>query len=127
MRKIISTDKAPAAIGPYVQATVHNDTVYVSGQLPIDPATGEFCPGGIKEQTAQVMKNLIAILEAAGSGVGQLLKCTILLTDMAFFAEMNEVYASFFENDPPARICYQVTALPKGALVEIDAIGAIYG
>ena len=122
MRKIVNTDKAPAAIGPYVQATVHNGTVYVSGQLPIDPATGEFCPGGVSEQTTQVMKNLSAILEAAGSSVDKLLKCTILLTDMADFAKMNEVYASFFPGEPPARICYQVTALPKGAMVEIDAI-----
>ena len=125
MKTSVNTTKAPAAIGPYVQATVHNNTVYVSGQLPIDPATGEFCPGGIKEQTTQVMKNLVAILEAAGSGVDKLLKCTILLTDMVDFAAMNEVYASFFPGEPPARICYQVCALPKGALVEIDGIAAV--
>ncbi|MCL2216705.1 MAG: RidA family protein [Defluviitaleaceae bacterium] len=125
MKKSVNTEKAPAAIGPYVQATVHNETIYVSGQLPIDPATGEFCPGGVEEQTTQVMKNLQAILEAAGSGLDKLLKCTILLTDIAHFAKMNEVYGSFFTGEPPARICYQVSALPKGAIVEIDAIGAV--
>jgi len=125
MKKSINTEKAPAAIGPYVQATVHNNTVYVSGQLPIDPATGEFCPGGVVEQTTQVMKNLAAILEAAGSGLDKLLKCTILLTDMADFAKMNETYAGFFPGEPPARICYQVCALPKGAMVEIDGIAVV--
>ncbi|MCL2840439.1 MAG: RidA family protein [Defluviitaleaceae bacterium] len=125
MKKTINTEKAPAAIGPYVQATVDNGTVYVSGQLPIDPATGEFVPGGIEEQTTQVMKNLEAILEAAGSGMDKLLKCTILLTDMANFSKMNDIYASFFKGEPPARICYQVTALPKGAIVEIDAIAVV--
>ena len=125
MKKIINTEKAPAAIGPYSQATVFNNVLYVSGQLPIDPATGELCTGDITEQTTLVMKNLSAIVEAAGSGLDKVLKCTILLTDMAHFAQMNEAYAKFFPTEPPARICYQVTALPKGAIVEIDAICAV--
>ncbi|MCL2202640.1 MAG: RidA family protein [Defluviitaleaceae bacterium] len=125
MKKIVNTDKAPAAIGPYSQATAHNGTLYVSGQLPIDPATGEFPSTDIQAQTHQVMKNLAAIIEAAGSKMENILKCTILLTDMAHFAPMNETYASYFPAGPPARICYQVCALPKGAIVEIDAIVAV--
>jgi len=121
----VSTDKAPAAIGPYSQAKVYNGVVYVSGQLPIDPATGEIELGCIKTQTQIVMQNLVAIIEAAGSSVDKILKATILLTDMAHFAQVNEVYAGFFKDSPPARICYQVTALPKGASVEIDAICAV--
>jgi 2-iminobutanoate/2-iminopropanoate deaminase len=124
MKKIISTNKAPAAIGPYSQATVHGGVVYVSGQLPIDAATGELSNGGISAQTQLVMENLKAILEAAGSGMEKILKCTILLTDMAHFAQMNEAYAKFFPSEPPARICYQVSALPKGAIIEIDCIAA---
>ncbi|MCL2190129.1 MAG: RidA family protein [Defluviitaleaceae bacterium] len=125
MKKIINTKNAPAAIGPYSQATVHNGTLYVSGQLPIDPGSGEICGTDIKAQTTLVMQNLKAIVEAAGAKLENILKCTILLTDMAHFAQMNETYAGFFPSDPPARICYQVTALPKGAIVEIDAIVAL--
>ena len=125
MKKIISTKNAPAAIGPYSQATAHGNTLYVSGQLPIDPGTGEICGTDITAQTHLVMKNLIAILEAAGTKAENILKCTILLTDMAHFAQMNEAYGSYFPAEPPARICYQVTALPKGAIVEIDAIAAL--
>ena len=124
MRKAIITDKAPAAIGPYSQATVHNGVIYVSGQLPIDPATGELSQGDIAQQTQLVMSNIAAIVEAAGSTMDNLLKVTILLTDMNHFAQVNEAYAKFFSSTPPARICYQVTALPKGAMVEIDAICA---
>ena len=122
MKKIINTKNAPAAIGPYSQATIHNNTLYVSGQLPIDPTTGEICGTDVKAQTKLVMENLLAIINEAGASTDDILKCTILLTDMANFAPMNEVYGSFFKSDPPARICYQVTALPKGAIVEIDAI-----
>jgi len=121
----ISTCKAPAAIGPYSQAKVYNGVAYISGQLPIDPATGELCPGDIAQQTHMVMSNLAAIIEAAGSSMDKVLKATILLTDMGDFAQVNEVYASFFADAPPARICYQVCALPKGAAVEIDAICAV--
>ena len=125
MKTIVNTDKAPAAIGPYSQATVHNGVVYVSGQLPIDPVTGELETGDIAAQTRLVMKNLAAIIDAAGSNMDNVLKCTILLTDMAHFAQVNEVYASFFTGSPPARICYQVSALPKGVAVEVDAICAV--
>jgi len=125
MKTTVTTDKAPAAIGPYSQATVHNGVVYVSGQLPMCPATGEMETGDIAKQTHLVMSNLAAIIEAAGSNMNQVLKATILLTDMAHFAKVNEVYTSFFTGAPPARICYQVTALPKGAQVEIDAIAAV--
>jgi len=125
MKQIIATTNAPGAIGPYSQATVHGGVLYVSGQLPIDPATGELCAGNIGQQTTLVMQNLKAIVEAAGSNLGNVLKATILLTNMADFAQVNEAYGKFFPTDPPARICYQVTALPKGANVEIDAIVAV--
>ena len=125
MRKIINTDKAPAAIGPYSQATVHNGVIYVSGQIPICPVSGQVSTGDIAQQAHLVMSNLAAIVEAAGSSLDNLLKATILLTDMNDFAKMNEVYASFFTGAPPARICYQVCALPKGVSVEIDAICAL--
>jgi 2-iminobutanoate/2-iminopropanoate deaminase len=124
MKTIVNTKNAPAAIGPYSQATTHGGVVYVSGQLPIIPETGELSTEGISAQTTLVMNNLKAILEAAGSGTEKILKCTILLTSMADFVEMNEAYAKFFPSEPPARICYQVTALPKGAIVEIDCIAA---
>jgi len=122
MKKIVNTTNAPAAIGPYSQGTIHNNTLYISGQLPIDPTTGELVTGDIAAQTTQVMQNLKAITEAAGGKMENILKATILLTDMANFVTVNEAYAKFFPTEPPARICYQVTALPKGATVEIDAI-----
>jgi len=125
MKTIVHSDKAPAAIGPYSQATTFGNVIYVSGQLPIDPATGELVEGDITVQTKQVMKNLAAIIEAAGSSMDKILKTTILLTDMGHFAQMNEAYASCLQGAPPARICYQVSALPKGAIVEIDAICSI--
>jgi len=125
MKKIVNTTKAPAAIGPYSQATVHNGVIYVSGQLPICPETGELKLGDAAQQTQLVMSNLAAIVEAAGSNMDNVLKATILLTDMADFAQVNEIYAKFFTGAPPARICYQVCALPKGANVEIDAICAV--
>jgi len=121
----VNTDKAPAAIGPYSQAKVYNGVIYISGQLPINPATGELELGDVSAQTKLVMSNLAAIIEAAGSSMDKVLKATILLTDMAHFAQVNDVYASFFKGSPPARICYQVTALPKGVDVEIDAICAV--
>ena len=115
MKKIVSTQNAPAAIGPYSQATVHGSTLYISGQLPINPATGELVTGDISAQTHQVMQNLAAIVAAAGSSMENVLKATILLTDLAHFTAVNEAYATYFPSDPPARICYQVVALPKGA------------
>jgi len=125
MKTIVNTKSAPAAIGPYSQGTIHNGTLYVSGQLPINPTTGELSSGDIKEQTTLVMTNLKAIVEAAGSDLKKVLKCTILLTDMTNFAAMNEAYGAFFKEEPPARICYQVSVLPKGAIVEIDAVCAV--
>ena len=124
-KQTVSTNQAPAAIGPYSQATIHNQTLYISGQLPLDPGTGELVSEDIAEQTTQVIKNLAAIINSAGGTMENVLKATILLTDMANFATVNQVYATFFPTSPPARICYQVTALPKGAQVEIDAICAL--
>ena len=119
----IVTDKAPAAIGPYSAATQVGNTVYVSGQLPADPATGAF-PEGIAAQTRQSLMNLKAILEAAGMTMNDVIKTTVLLSDIANFGEMNKVYAEFFEAPFPARAAFQVAALPKAALVEIEAIAA---
>lgn len=119
----IVTDKAPAAIGPYSAATQVGNTVYVSGQLPADPATGAF-PEGIAAQTRQSLMNLKAILEAAGMTMNDVVKTTVLLSDIANFGEMNKVYAEFFEAPFPARAAFQVAALPKAALVEIEATAA---
>lgn len=123
-KKIISTAKAPGAVGPYSQATEAAGLIFVSGQLPIDAATGEFVPGGIKEQTSQVLKNVGYILEEAGLNFSNVLKSTVYLSDIANFGEMNEVYAKFFGEPYPARVAYAVVSLPKGALVEIDVIAA---
>jgi 2-iminobutanoate/2-iminopropanoate deaminase len=125
MKEIIATKDAPEALGPYSQATAHNGTLYISGQIPIDPATGELCTGSFAEQTTRSMKNVIAIARAAGADAGNILKTTILLTDIGAFAEVNEAYAKFFSENPPARACYQVAALPKGANVEIEAVCAL--
>ena len=118
--KVISTDKAPGAIGPYSQGYIVGDMVYTSGQIPIDPATGEM-PEGIKEQTEQSCKNVIAILEAAGSGAEKVVKTTCFLADIADFAAFNEVYAKYFTSKP-ARSCVAVKQIPKGALCEIECI-----
>ena len=120
--KAISTNKAPAAIGPYSQAIEANGFIYASGQLPINPATGAFPEGGIKEQTRQSLLNAQAILKEAGSDLNKVVKTTVLLADIADFAAMNEVYASFFEAPYPARSAFAVRDLPKGALVEIEMI-----
>lgn len=121
--KTISTEKAPAAIGPYSQAIEANGFVYASGQLPIDPATGEF-PEGIKAQTRQSLTNAKAILEAAGLSMKNVVKTTVLLADIADFGAMNEVYAEFFSEPFPARSAFAVKSVPKGALVEIECIAA---
>lgn len=127
--KHISTDAAPAAIGPYSQAvSTAGDVpeawalIYTSGQLPIDPQSGTFVPGGIAEQTAQSLKNLSAVLEAGGSSLGHVIKTTVFLKDMNDFAAMNAVYATFFSQRPPARSTVEVARLPKDALVEIEAV-----
>ncbi len=123
-KQCISTDQAPAAIGPYSQAVRHGDTLYISGQLPLDPATKKM-PEDVREQTRQSMKNIKAIVEAAGSSMDQVIRCGIFVTDLADFAAINEEYATFFSGDYPARATVQVAALPLGAQVEIDAIAAI--
>lgn len=122
----IHTVNAPAAIGPYSQAVRAGDFVFVSGQLPIDPATGEFVAGGVAEQAAQSLKNAAAILNEAGSSIGQVVKTTVLLADIADFAVVNTEYARVFNGAVlPARAAYQVAALPKGALVEVELIAAV--
>ena len=123
--KIVNTEKAPAAIGPYSQAVDSGaGLVFVSGQLPIDPATGAFPEGGVKEQTRQSLTNASAILEEAGLGLGNVVKTTVFLADMADFAAMNEVYSQFFTAPFPARSAVAVKSLPKGALVEIECIAS---
>lgn len=124
MKKIISTTNAPAAIGPYSQAIEVNGTIYASGQIPINPATGEFVEGGIKEQTEQVFKNIKAILAEVGLTTDHIVKTTVLLSDIAHFTAMNEVYATQFTGTFPARSAFAVRDLPKGALVEIEIIAA---
>ncbi len=121
MKKVVFSEKAPAAIGPYSQAIKTGNTIYVSGQLPLDPATGEF-PEGIKAQTAQSLTNIKNILESEGYTMADVVKTTVLLTDIAEFADMNEVYGTFFEGAFPARSAFQVVAVPKGAKLEIEAI-----
>ena len=122
MKKIINTTEAPAAIGPYSQAVEANGMVFISGQLPVDPATGEFAEGGVTEQTTQSFKNLKAILAEAGLTTDNIVKTTVFLADMSLFAEMNAVYAQQFGETFPARSAFAVRTLPKNALVEIEAI-----
>jgi 2-iminobutanoate/2-iminopropanoate deaminase len=121
-RRIVRTEDAPGAIGPYSQAVAAGGFVYCSGQIPTDPATGQFVEGGVREQTEQVLRNLSKVLEAAGSGLGRVVKTTVFLADMSDFAEMNEVYAGFFQENPPARSTVQAARLPRDARVEIDVI-----
>ncbi|MDE7377603.1 MAG: RidA family protein [Paraprevotella sp.] len=122
--KVIHTTQAPAAIGPYSQAIEVNGFVFASGQLPIDPTTGEFAPGGIREQTRQALANASGIMKEAGIDLSHVVKTTVYLADMADFAAMNEVYATFFSEPFPARSAVAVKALPKGALVEVECIAA---
>lgn len=124
MKKIISTKAAPAAIGPYSQAIEVNGMLFISGQIPIDPQTGEFVAGGIKEQTEQSFKNIKAILAEAGLTIDNVVKTTVLLADINDFAAMNEVYAKQFNTTFPARSAFAVKSLPKNALVEIEVIAA---
>ncbi len=122
MKTIVKTDKAPAAIGPYSQAVVVNDMVYTSGMIPIIPETGELNTGDIKEQTRQAISNLAALLEASGSDISSVVKTTVFISDMNDFADVNEVYATFFTDNYPARSCVQVARLPKDVKIEIEAI-----
>jgi 2-iminobutanoate/2-iminopropanoate deaminase len=123
--RAIATDRAPRAIGPYSQAIIAGDLMFLSGQIPLDPATGELVSGSIEEETQRVMQNLRAVLEAAGSSFEHVVKTTIYLVDLADFAAVNGVYAGFFGGVPPARATVQVAGLPKGARVEIDAIARL--
>lgn len=125
MKKIVATERAPRAIGPYSQAVRAGNMLFASGQIPIDPATGEFVAGGIAEQTEQVMRNLSAVFEAAGAGLGQVVKTTVFLADMDDFTAMNEVYGRYFGDDPPARATIQAARLPRDAKVEIEATAVV--
>jgi len=125
VRVKIHTEHAPAAIGPYSQAIKTGDFVFASGQIPIDPQTGEFVAGGIREQTERVLKNLAAVLEAAGTSLDQVVKTTVFLADMGEFAAMNEVYGKFFTDVPPARATVAAAGLPRDARVEIEAIALV--
>ncbi len=124
-RKIISTQNAPAAVGPYSQGVVAGNLVFTAGQIPIDPKTGKMIEGDIQAQTEQVLRNIQAVLEAAGSSLANVVKCTVFLADISEFGAMNEVYGRFFTNNPPARSAFQVAALPLGARIEIEAIATL--
>lgn len=122
MNKIISSPNAPKSIGPYSQAVLAGNTLYISGQLPVDPSTGSFVLGGVKEQTEQVLKNVGAILKEAGFDFCDVVKSTCLLSDIKNFADMNEVYGKYYAENSPARAAYEVVNLPLGALIEIETI-----
>lgn len=122
MKKVYATNNAPSTIGPYSQAVQAGELVFVSGQLPIDPATGEFAGADIASQTRQSLSNIKAILESQGLGMEDVVKTTVLLQHISDFGDMNQVYGTFFEGDFPARAAFEVAALPKGALVEIEAV-----
>ena len=124
MKKVISTANAPQAIGPYSQAIEAGGFIFVSGQIPLIPATGELVEGSVEVQTARVLENLKAILEAAGSSLESVVKTTVYITNMDDFAKVNGIYGQYFQKNPPARVCVEVSKLPKGALVEIDVIAA---
>lgn len=125
VKEIVATDKAPRAIGPYSQAVRAGQMLFASGQIPIDPATGEFVAGGIAEQTEQVMRNLSAVIEASGASLNQVVKTTVFLADMDDFTAMNEVYGRFFTENPPARATVQAARLPRDARVEVEAIAVL--
>ena len=125
MREVISTDKAPGAIGPYSQAIKTEALVFCSGQIPIDPVTGEFVSSDVAEQTEQVLKNLTAVLEAAGSNLGSVVKTTVFLADMDDFTALNDVYGRYFAENKPARATVQAARLPRDARVEIDCIAVV--
>jgi len=121
-KKVVATKEAPQAIGPYSQAIKAGGFVFTAGQIPIDPATGKLVEGDVKVQTERVLKNLSAVLAAAGSSMDRVVKTTVFLKNMSDFPAMNEVYGQFFKNDPPSRSTVGVAALPKDALIEIDAV-----
>ena len=125
MKKVVATTKAPGAIGPYSQAIIAGDNMYISGQLPINPATGELAEACIKAQTKQSLENIKAILESEGLSMKNVVKTTVLMQNIGDFTAMNEVYAEYFTEDCPARAAYEVAKLPKGTLVEIEAIAYV--
>lgn len=125
MKKIVPTDQAPKAIGPYSQAVISKGWAFLSGQIPVDPATGQLIDGDIAAQTARVLENLKAVLEAAGSSLDRVIKTTVYLKDMGEFARMNEVYATYFTADPPARATVEAARLPRDVRVEIDCIAEV--
>lgn len=122
MKRIIKTQHAPAAIGPYSQASEINGMLFISGQIALDSASGEIVPGGIREQTEQVLNNIKAILTAADYRISDIIKCTCMLKDLNDFQSMNEVYSSYFKDNPPARAAFEVARLPRDVLIEIEAI-----
>ena len=124
-KDVIATSNAPAAVGPYSQAIRTGDLIFLSGQIPLDPATGKLVEGDIKAQAAQVCKNIIAVLESQGLGLANVVKTTVFITDIKQFAAVNEVYAQYFPTPCPARSCVEISALPLGALVEIESIAAV--
>ncbi|AUS95589.1 reactive intermediate/imine deaminase [Clostridium thermosuccinogenes] len=123
--KTVNTNKAPAAIGPYSQAIISGNTVFTSGQIPIDPATGEVVNGGIEAQTRRVLENLKAVLEAAGTSMSNVIKTTVFINDMGNFAVVNSIYGEYFSAPYPARSCVEVSKLPKGVEIEIEAVAVI--
>ena len=125
MKQIVSTDRAPKAIGPYSQAVISNGWAFLSGQIPLDPATGQVVDGDVAAQTARVFENLKAVLEAAGSSLDRVVKTTVYLKDMGEFARMNEVYATYFTANPPARATVEAARLPRDVRVEIDCIAEV--
>ncbi len=125
MKKVVATEEAPKAIGPYSQAIVHNGMAYLSGQIPLDPATGKVVEGDIAIQTARVLDNLSAVLEACGASLENVLKTTVFIKDMGEFARMNEVYGRYFAANPPARSTVEAARLPRDVRVEIDAIAIV--
>ena len=122
MKTVVCTDAAPAAVGPYSQGIRVGDLLFISGQLPLDPATGAFVEGGIEEQTTRCLENIKAVLAQTGAGMDSIVKTTVFLANMDDFAAMNQAYASYFRTDPPARSAFQVARLPKNGRVEIEAI-----
>jgi 2-iminobutanoate/2-iminopropanoate deaminase len=126
-KKVVIAEKAPKAIGPYSAGISAGQFVFTSGQLGLDPATGDLVPGGIEAETRQALMNLGHVLKAGGSGIAFVVKTTVFMCDLSEFARMNAIYAEFFPNNPPARSTFQVAALPKGGAVEIEAVGIILG
>jgi 2-iminobutanoate/2-iminopropanoate deaminase len=124
-KTVISTSQAPAAVGPYSQAIRSGDFLFLAGQIPLDPATGELVPGGVTEQTRRILENIKAVLAAGGAGLDDVVKSTVFLVDLGQFAQMNAVYGEYFRESPPARSTIQVAALPKAAQVEIEVIARL--